>query len=137
MAFCCGLVYARVGEGGGDLWRAERRQFSRSGFASTPACGSKVRALRGLFMARLKPCPFEGLVGDLKKPVARRGWVEGVGEVEGLGVLALRQAQGQDDRWCGWGARRPAIMVGRSDLGQEWGPSGDFGLRYCGRVPRP
>jgi hypothetical protein len=35
----------------------------------------------GWFMARLKPCPFEGSVGER---------VEGVGGVEGLGVFRLR-----------------------------------------------
>jgi hypothetical protein len=66
MEFCCGLVYARVGEGGGDfwaLWVVRRRAIwslrlrLHSGLRQSGARFARVD-----LMARLKPCPFEGSV---------------------------------------------------------------------------
>jgi hypothetical protein len=38
------------------------RQVGRCGFAFTPAFGRAVASATRRFMARLKPCPFEGSV---------------------------------------------------------------------------
>jgi len=57
------------------------RRFSRFACGFAPAFGRAVRALRGLVYGTAEAVPLRGLWGER---------VEGLGGVEGLGVLRLR-----------------------------------------------
>jgi hypothetical protein len=90
MAFCCGLVYARVGEGGGNLWERRGGMEESDLVASPAAFDSDARFARAGYGTE------KGL----------RVWVR----LRDSGVLALRQAQGQDDGRFGWDGRWVGVV---------------------------
>jgi hypothetical protein len=62
---CTGITKT-VSRGWGGLFRHDqRRQFSRSGYASTLACGSEVGVFEAELAAGLKPCPSDPCLNKL------------------------------------------------------------------------